>query len=293
MESVGHKLREARTRLGLTLEQVSADTRITLKNLRALESDDVAAIGSPFFYRSFVRQFASAVKIDYNTIAPAVQQAANAIPEPVLPGQGDAPVIHVSPLTVKRSLNLRWLRSLVSLSLVMAACTGTYAMWEKSDENWRTLLAGIGAEVQSVKANLMPAAEKHERPKVPRTIPNLLSQTKTVPTTQPPHDAQIVDSGFQVQLSAVERSWLSIIADGKEVFSGILDAPQTKLLEGHDSARVRTGNAGGLTFTFNGREIGTLGPRGQIRTVIFTKDNYHVLPSPTEVSLNFFSPNVD
>jgi hypothetical protein len=94
-------------------------------------------------------------------------------------------------------------------------------------------------------------------------------------------------------LAALERSWLSIVADGKEVFSGTLATSQTKILEGRESARIRTGNAGGLTFTFNGKEIGVLGPRGQVRTVVFTKDNYKVLPSTPEVAFNLFTQNVD
>ena len=294
MESVGHKLREARTRLGLTLEQVSADTRITLKNLRAIESDDLSTITSPFFYRSYVRQFASALKIDYQTIASAVQQASSSMPEPVLPGQEDAPVIHVTPMRRKRTSNLRWLRSFMSLSLVMAACTGTYAMWQKSDGDWHILLADISAQFQSVKTNLMSAGQKRQTPRTPAKTSDLQPGIiKSSPDVQPAQQVRPIDSAFHVQLAAVERSWLSIVADGKEVFSGVLDAPETKFLEGHQSARIRTGNAGGLECTFNGKQIGTLGPRGQVRTVIFTKDNYEVLPSTAEISLNFFTRNVD
>jgi cytoskeleton protein RodZ len=292
MESVGHKLREARTRLGLTLEQVSADTRIALKNLRAIESDDLSSINSPFFYRSYVRQFASVVKLDYETIASAVQQAAGTMPEPVLPGQEDAPVIHVRPMRPKRGGNLRWLRSLMSLSLVMAACTGAYALWEKSDGDWHALLADISAQVQSVKANLNSASQNRHA-KLPASSPIPRAEGKKSATAQPARQVQRIDPAFHVQLAAVERSWLSIVADGKEVFSGVLDVPETKFLEGHDSARIRTGNAGGLECTFNGKQIGTLGPRGQVRTVIFTKDNYQVLPSTSEVSLNFFTRDVD
>jgi hypothetical protein len=79
------------------------------------------------------------------------------------------------------------------------------------------------------------------------------------------------------------------MADGKELYSGVLEASETKILEGHESARIRTGNAGGLTMTFNGKDVGVLGPHGQIRTVIFTRDNFKVLPAAAQVALAAFN----
>ena len=118
MESVGQKLRDARIRLGLSLEQISADTRITVKNLAAIEADDLSQISSPFFYRSFVRQFAGKVKLDYEAIAAAVKEAAGRMPEPLMPGQQELQNVQVPALKVRHVPNFRWLRSVVSFGLV-------------------------------------------------------------------------------------------------------------------------------------------------------------------------------
>jgi hypothetical protein len=80
-----------------------------------------------------------------------------------------------------------------------------------------------------------------------------------------------------LRIAAVETVWLSIDSDGHHVFSGLLKPADTKELKGKDSARLRTGNAGGLTVTFNGRQLGPLGQRGQVRTVLFTRDEYEIL----------------
>ncbi|HZS53011.1 MAG TPA: RodZ domain-containing protein [Bryobacteraceae bacterium] len=274
MESVGQKLREARSRLGLTLEQVSADTRISLKNLRAIEADDLSCISSPFFYRSFVRQFAGKVEIDYTNIADEVQQTANTLPQPLMPGQGDTGTIHVSALKVRRPRNLRWLRSVMSFCVVVTACSAMYALWQNSHADWHSLVANLTAHINSQRKNNV-AVVKATEPLAPL-------ETKQSAVAPPP------TSDFYVQLSAIERTWLSIVADGKETFSGVLDASETKILEGHESARIRTGNAGGLNVTFNGKDIGTLGPRGTVRTVVFTKNNYEVLPSAPSVALTAF-----
>jgi cytoskeleton protein RodZ len=314
MESVGHTLREARLRLNLTLEQVSAETRISVKNLAAIEADELSRINSPFFYRSFVRQFATKVKLDYASIVDAVQQAAGTMPEPLVPGQAEIQVIRVSAIRQnrKRRPNLRWFRSVASLCVMLAACTGIYTMWQQSNANWHGLVAQLTARLVALKTKVAPVttasktAALADNPAIAASdsqnsdesqgdakSPEPVAKPPAPPNERPssPTLAESIESGIHVELAAIEPSWLSIVADGKEIFSGVLDASQTKVLEGHDSARIRTGNAGGLSFTFNGKEIGVLGPRGQIRTVVFTRDNYQVLPTAPQVALATFIPN--
>jgi hypothetical protein len=95
--------------------------------------------------------------------------------------------------------------------------------------------------------------------------------------------------GFKIEVSALEQTWLSIVSDGRRIYSGILQAEQSKILECRQSALIKTGNAGGVDVVFNGKEIGTLGRKGQIRTVVFTKDNYEIVESSEHVLLNGFA----
>ena len=94
---------------------------------------------------------------------------------------------------------------------------------------------------------------------------------------------------FELKLSALEATWLSVAADGKEIFTGTLKPSEIKVLEGHEKALVRAGNAGGLSVEFNGKLLGRLGPRGQVRTVVFTKDRYEIVPSAAPLALAQFT----
>ena len=38
-------------------------------------------------------------------------------------------------------------------------------------------------------------------------------------------------------------------------------------------------NAGGLEIQWNGKTIGPVGPRGQVRVVVFTPENFQILPA--------------
>jgi hypothetical protein len=106
-----------------------------------------------------------------------------------------------------------------------------------------------------------------------------------------------VDSGIHIRLSAIETTWLSIIADGKQTYTGILKATQTKVLVGRETARIKTGNAGGVMVVFNGKELGPMGRHGETRTVLFTTTGYEVVRSAAEALIPAlftpFSPIVE
>ena len=324
MESVGTQLREARLRLGFTLEEIRAKTRISLKNLQAIEDDNLNRISSPFFYKSFVRQFAEKVQLDYATLAGAVHQAASTMPEPLMPGQvapgqlDAAQPMKVSGFRPKRTLNLRWLYSVSAFAVMLVACSSVYGLWQESRSNWRASLAAavnfLTPPSHTAQAETLPqpaaqpfaaaskTSKKHASVPVQSDTNAARSEDEdsgsgasvnASETDTAARETIAADAAFRVELSAIERTWLSIVADGKETFTGILEAADTKVLEGHDTARIRTGNAGGLALTFNGKSIGTLGPRGQIRTVVFTKDNYEVLEPPARMAMTHFIQNVE
>jgi hypothetical protein len=101
-----------------------------------------------------------------------------------------------------------------------------------------------------------------------------------------------VDRGIHIRLSAIETTWLSIVADGKQTYTGILKASQTKNLVGRETARIKTGNAGGVTIVFNGKELGPMGRHGETRTVLFTTTGYEVVRSAAEALIPvLFAPN--
>ncbi len=77
---------------------------------------------------------------------------------------------------------------------------------------------------------------------------------------------------IELSLSAKEMTWLSISSGGKQIFSGVLQPEETKTLSGLEMAKMTVGNAGGLDVHLNGKEVGPLGAKGQVRVVIFTPE---------------------
>jgi hypothetical protein len=80
-----------------------------------------------------------------------------------------------------------------------------------------------------------------------------------------------------LDIAAREEVWVSVKSGGKTVFSGILRPEQSRTVDNLDAASLMTGNAGGLDVRWNGKPIGPIGQRGQVRVVEFTPENYQIL----------------
>ena len=63
-ESIGEKLRLARETRGMALRDISEQTRISMRYLEAIESDDYRRLPGGIFNRSFIRAYAKAIGYD-------------------------------------------------------------------------------------------------------------------------------------------------------------------------------------------------------------------------------------
>jgi cytoskeletal protein RodZ len=93
---IGERLRAARERRGLTLAQVSRETRIPQRHLQAIEQGNLAALPGPFYQRAQTRTYARAVHLDPDALVagldrkPARSTAAGApseVPQPHKPSR--------------------------------------------------------------------------------------------------------------------------------------------------------------------------------------------------------------
>src|SRR5215831_19285475 len=64
MTNFGASFRKARESKGISLDQVSHETRISIRFLAAIENEEFSALPGGIFNRGFVRSFAEAVGLD-------------------------------------------------------------------------------------------------------------------------------------------------------------------------------------------------------------------------------------
>lgn len=276
MLSVGVTLKRARLEQGLDLSTVAAQTKISAKYLEAIESDDRKVLPSGFFYRSFVEQYAKSLSLDTQEIDAEVDRVLRADEPLPLPGFESVVARNVPPITIAhRFRTRRSYTSVTSLVLMLVACSGVYAWWHDA----RSI--GLKGMIDHVRAFARRPAPKHVAASAPApSVPaSRVVQPAEVPVSL---SSDTSDYKVMLDLMAREATWLSVSSDGKPVFSGTLQANETKSVGGKQFAKMRVGNAAGIEVRLNGKLLAPLGARGQVLIVLFTPDNFQIFSPPRE-----------
>jgi cytoskeleton protein RodZ len=135
-------------------------------------------------------------------------------------------------------------------------------------------------------AAVKPAPNPEQPPATTAAAKPAANQTPLVetppdqPAKPPAADADTAPATIHLQLTADEPVWVLARSNGKYLFSGTLDPNETRNLDGSGTILVRLGNAGGVSIVYNGKPIGALGPRGQVRTVQFTSGGFQIVAAP-------------
>lgn len=292
--SVGETLRRERLQKGLSLDQISRETKITNRLLDAIEKDQLDRLPGGVFAKSFVRQYARFLGLDEDELAAEVEKAISPVPE--LPGFATTPepTFKLPRVTEWESTSSRSnssvLPALALVVAVMLVCSAVYAWWQRSRHP-----APVPQPVAAVhKVETPPPAKSPEpAPVTPAVANNPATPPKTevaqsTPASTEPAQTQPVESpapsnpaaALHAALSADSDTWVQVWADGKTVIIGVLHPEVVKNVEAVESIRIRTGNAGSLQLTVDGKPAGPIGPKGQIRTVEITPKGVQILVPP-------------
>jgi transcriptional regulator with XRE-family HTH domain len=78
---------------------------------------------------------------------------------------------------------------------------------------------------------------------------------------------------MHLELAFSDTCWVSAVADGERLIYRLMDAGESVAIEGDDLITIRVGNAGAVTYTFNGVAGDAIGEEGEPATLRFEKDN--------------------
>lgn len=281
MPSLGQKLKDERLRQGKQLREFADDLRIGSRYLEAIESEEWDQLPGGFFNRSFVRQYAAALGLD----AAKIEKEFTAIlkPEPAIDleaiAQAHNPrarrseekkLISVEPLPRPGA---KWFDSRTGLAaaaliLLVAGGGALSLLWDRFNAQ---------PEVSKQNtANATPPVVPAPKPAAVETPKPAAEQAQVVPIITTDEAGNI-----SLNIEATEKTWIEVSADGKRIFAGILEPGQTKTISSAQRTKMVVGNAAGIAVRKGGRDIGPIGPRGQVRTVNITADSVEIVsPAP-------------
>ena len=112
-------------------------------------------------------------------------------------------------------------------------------------------------------------------------IPNVAAAAPPPVTAAPagrPSASTPLRKTMRIDLEVSEPTWVALTdLDGNSLLTRLLTPGDPRTVELDRAARLRTGNAGGLTVRVDGKPVGPLGPRGKVREVAFADGGFKML----------------
>lgn len=249
MTDFGGKLRQAREQRGVSLRQISANTKISVGVLEALERNDVSKLPGGIFGRGFVRSYALEVGLDPDqTVAEYMARFhAEETPEPavhVVSAQESAHATerHAAGMAVRTILAL----------LVFGGIFAFFAF-----RGWNEAASSTGSA---------PAPPRSE---VATTPPATAGQSGAIPAAD---DALRATGPMRLELHPTGPCWVKLSADGQDVFAKLMQPGQKEVLTVREVAIISIGDAGAFAFSVDGRPGRTLGSAGEVKTARITRE---------------------
>lgn len=267
MGSFGENLRREREMRTVTLQEIAAATKISVRFLEALEREEFHKLPGGIFNRSFVRAYANYLGLDEDHVIAEFQLAAGSRAEIDI-----GRVVAQRPRPVDEASRRPWLAILLAALML----SGGYAVYHYS--------RGTPLPEAQLPDRSPPSGERADPAGSAVAGSDVMPASPESPGEPAPRDAQLsgtfgsesvlvpnVDEGLVLQIAATEKSWVAVDADGKTTLQRVLDPNEIQTLRAKESFDITTGNAQGIILTLNGETLKPLGRRGEVKTLHLTR----------------------
>ena len=294
MTGFGEYLRREREMRGVSLEEISAATKISIRFLQAIEDEELPKLPGGIFTRSFVRTYARYLGLDEERVLADCQLAGQQKPEVD---------IRRIPANRARSSGAASRTRIIAFLLAGVLLASGYALFRYSRrimEQQSSAPMVIPPSSTAPGANPPPttAPVQPTTPALPESnpalqVPSASPGAATAPGTlqggppsagakaSPPNQsvtseatrAVAAHTDLVLQVAVTERAWVAVDADGKTVLQKSLNPNEVENLRALDSFDVTTGNAQGIVLTLNGETLKPLGRHGEVKSIHLSRDD--------------------
>jgi len=300
----GEHLKREREMRGVSLEEISAATRISVRFLEALENEQWERLPGGIFNRGFIRSVARFLGMDEENLVAEYAMETHERPE----------IAVWTKEPVRKRTNWTAISSAIAVTILVIA-GGWYvhhrygaeiSAWHQEHPIFKTVLARFHhskAPVSNSPANTSagdaattqatpPQQAVAPPPVVPTNsapsrntqadsaVPNAAAKNPatTPPATLPAGNPAAPPAVMELKVEAGETSTVSVLADGKVVFSGTLEAQRTLTLHAKTSFTVSSSKSNAVLLELNGHTVPPLGPPGEPGKITLTRDNLKASP---------------
>jgi cytoskeletal protein RodZ len=266
MTDFGASFKKARQAMGLSIDQVSRETRISTRFLQAIENEEFHLLPGGIFNRGFVKAYAERIGLDTDQVIADYERLIQPeIQEP--PEQA----LEASPSIPEKSAE-RYLYP-IALGVLILLILIYYLLSRDSGPN-AEMANELPVVSQPVSIATPPApVNPNPQPATPEPPSALVN-----PAPQPAPAAESASGEpLIVELQIRETTWIKVSTDGSPA-TGLegetLEPGSARRFTARGSIDLVIGNAGGVSLNINGLEVQRLGGSGRVREFKITPQNF-------------------
>ena len=231
--TLGTHLRRCRERSGLSVETVSAGSRIVPRLVDALEADRQDLLPAPVYVRGFIRAYCAQVGADPAEALRLYEDRVGPPPPLTVPPS--------APPTLAFPAPRRW--GPLAVGAVLLAGLGVAGLFT------------LGRRHPEAGRRTGEATAASRAPTVP--VPSVSTAIASAPSVPGPVERVLV-------VRAAETTWVRIQPDGGEPTEETLAPGSVREWRSAGRFRVTLGNAGGVELELDGQALPALGERGRV-----------------------------
>ncbi|MGW2252801.1 helix-turn-helix domain-containing protein [Kitasatospora sp. NPDC001660] len=252
--SIGRVLSAARIEARLTVDQVSAATRVRVPIVHAIEEDDFGRCGGDFYARGHIRSIARAVGVDGEDLVARYDAAHGGSPASKRPAQ----LIETGPIKVPARSRPNWTAAMVAAIVAVVALIGFNLMSGKGGGHTSTGSASAPLPGGTGTGSIAPEPSPSVQPQAAAPSAAAIAAVPADKVT-----VKLVAEGGTSWVSATD-------GNGKSLFQNNIAGGQDQTFTDPKQIKLVLGNGGAVHAYVNGKDLGLLGKDGQVVHVTYT-----------------------
>jgi len=297
MPAFGENLRREREMRGVSLEEISSATKISLRFLEAIEREDFSKLPGGIFSRSFIRSYARYLGLDEERVVAEYQLAAQP--------QADFD-LHRMAAGKSDSRRPTARTPLIATLVALILLAGGYVLFRYSPRAAEApppppapvltpkpaAPPTVPAPASSGDATVVPSVNPAGGEVTPGSSPSTAAATGATPKPQggsaagispvaqpspqtgnPPGMKPDANADLVLQVAATDKVWVGVEADEKTVLQRSLNPGEVETFKAHKSFDVTAGNAQAVILTLNGETQKPMGRSGEVKSVHLTRED--------------------
>lgn len=262
----GERLRRERELRGVSLEEIEGATRIKIKYLEALETENWVGLPGGAFNRGFIRTVARYLGMDEDSIL-----AEYTLARKDLAAGAAARFVRLEKQTP------RWPRS-VNTGAILAICLAviigiSWLGYRGVSAAWRAATSHRAARAtRTIPATHAPVAAPGPVEAGIVAIPSRLLEKSASERVVTGNAAAIAAKPyFQMKIEAGKSARIRVVADRRLVYTGHIAAGDTRRYRARNTFEIFSSDSGAVLIELEGQTMPPLGPSGQPGGATFTR----------------------